>query len=200
MEYALKLFPALRNRMPHPFLAELNRSSKMSPDSFDKEYVQWQRGPLTETTMSLMKSWVDTLLVHDNIWLKLVFHGMSGIGWQAKPHEELATYFEYIKAREDKLWVATFGDVTKYMRERMNAEVKVMEKENQMIVSLTHSLDKTLYSLPLTLKTYVSANLKNVAVKQGNNAQQIKILNDDKGRFILYQALPNKENIAISGK
>ncbi|MBA2563318.1 MAG: polysaccharide deacetylase family protein [Chitinophagaceae bacterium] len=200
MEYALKLFPALRNRMPHPFLEELNRSNKMSPGSFDKEYVQWQRGPLTETPMSVMKSWVDTLLVHENIWLTLVFHGVSGIGWQAKPHEELATYFQYIKDNEDKLWVGTFGDVTKYMRERMNAEVKVTEKENQMIVSLTHSLDKTLYSLPLTLKTYILPNWKNITVKQNNNSQEVKILNDDKGKFILYQASPNKGSIVISGK
>lgn len=60
MEYALPMFPALRNRMPHPFLEELNRSSNTSPGVAKKEYVQWQRGALTDTPMELMKSWVDT--------------------------------------------------------------------------------------------------------------------------------------------
>lgn len=97
MEYAYELFPALRNRMPHSYLEELNRGNKTAPGSYDKEYVQWQRGPLSDTPMELMKSWVDTLLVHDNIWLTLVFHGVDDIGWQGIPYQELATYFEYIK-------------------------------------------------------------------------------------------------------
>ena len=33
---------------------------------------------------------------------------------------ELKEYFGYIKSQEDKLWVATFQDVAKYMRERMH--------------------------------------------------------------------------------
>src|SRR5690606_5764448 len=74
MEYAHKIYPALRNRMPEPYLEELNRSSRKQPGSFDKEYVQWQRGATTKTPMPLMKSWVDTTAVHDNIWLVLVIH------------------------------------------------------------------------------------------------------------------------------
>ncbi|MEZ4931439.1 MAG: hypothetical protein R2788_04810 [Saprospiraceae bacterium] len=27
----------------------------------------------------VMKSWVDTCLAHDNIWLVLVFHGVDGL-------------------------------------------------------------------------------------------------------------------------
>ena len=128
MEYALKVYPALRNRMPEPFLEELNRWNSMDPGASQKEYVQWQRGPLTATPMELMKSWIDTLVVHDNIWLVLVFHGVDGIGWEAKPKEELEEYFQYIKEREDHLWVATFKDVTRYIRERMDGKVHTLTK------------------------------------------------------------------------
>src|SRR5665647_810020 len=108
--------------MPEPFMKEINRGYKDEPGNSDKEYVQWQRGPVTKTPLSLMKSWVDTLLAHDNIWLVLVFHGIDTIGWEPINHEELAEYFQYIKDKEDNLWVATFKDVTKYMRERMAAK------------------------------------------------------------------------------
>ena len=197
MEYAYKVHPALRNRMPEPFLEELNRGSKMTPGTSDKEYVQWQRGPLAKTTMELMKSWVDTLMVRDNVWLVLTFHGVDGIGWEAKPHEELAEYFRYMKEREDKLWVAPFRDVTKYMRERMAAKINVKEKGDEIVINLEHSLDKNLYNMPLTLKTYVPADWNEVTVNQGGKTISAKTTTDDKGAYVLYQVMPNGGEIVL---
>jgi hypothetical protein len=199
MDYALKIYPALRNRMPESYLEEINRGSKMQPGTKGKEYVQWQRGATTKTPLPLMKSWVDTTASHDNFWLVLVFHGVDNVGWEALPHELLEDYFRYIKAREEKLWVATFADVTKYMRERMNANVKVSEKEGKTVVSLQHTLDKTMYNLPLTLKSYVSSSWKTVRVTQGSNEQKVQPKQDKKGMYILYQARPNAEPVELSG-
>lgn len=198
MEYAHQIFPALRNRMPHPYLAELNRASDEDPRMADKEYVQWQRGPLSDTLMEEMKSWVDTSLEKDNIWLVLVFHGVEGIGWEPLSEKELKEYFKYIKQHEDQLWVATFKDVTKYIRERQNADLKIEQKENQITVDLTHSLDRDLYQLPLTLKTYVPAGWTNVSVEQDGETQQIQTLKDKGGTYARYQAQPNSEVVVLS--
>ncbi len=67
MEYAHQIYPALRNRMPEPWLEEINRGSKVQPGGSGKEYVQWQRGPLSRIGIEEMKSWVDTVMKHDNI-------------------------------------------------------------------------------------------------------------------------------------
>src|SRR5258708_20676721 len=140
MSYAHQVYPALRNRMPEPFLEELNRGSAKTPGAFKKEYVQWQRGPLQKTTMQTMKSWVDTVLVHDNVWLCLTFHGVDGIGWEGKPHAKLAAYFKYMKEREDRPWVAPFRERTQYMRERMSAKNDATEKGERIRVTLDPSL------------------------------------------------------------
>lgn len=94
--------------------------------------------------------------------------------------------------------MATFADVTKYMRERMNATVETEEKEDTLLVSLAHSLDKKWYKTPLTLKTYISADWDSVKIKQGEEEQDVQVLNDDEGRYILYQALPNAEPVELS--
>ena len=198
MEYAYKIHPALRNRMPESWLEELNRGSKKQPGTTGKEYVQWQRGPLTKTPMDLMKSWVDTLLVHDNFWLVLTFHGVDGIGWEAKPSSEHKEYFSFMKEKERQLWIATFRDVTKYMRQRMNAKLNVDKPENKIIINLDHSLDKNMYNLPLTLKTYIDQGWKNVTIKQEGKLIQSQTATDDKGSYILYQALANGQPIEIS--
>jgi len=39
MEYAYKIYPALRNRMPEPFLEEISRSNRNYQDSFTDDEV-----------------------------------------------------------------------------------------------------------------------------------------------------------------
>ncbi|MBI5009948.1 MAG: polysaccharide deacetylase family protein [Bacteroidia bacterium] len=198
MEYAHKIYPALRNRMPEPFLEELNRSSRKSPVKSDTEYVQWQRGATTKTPLPMMKAWVDTTATMKNIWLVLVIHGIDGIGWEALTSESVDEYFQYIKSKENELWVATFADAAKYIRERMNAGIKTSEGNGKIIVELTHSLDRSMYDLPLTLKTYVKRSWKEVSVQQGENSVKLKTEKDEKGTYVMYQAGPNKTAIEIS--
>lgn len=194
MEYAHKIYPALRNRMPADYLEELNRSSKKQPGASDKEYVQWQRGPLTKTPLNDMKGWIDTCLVHDNIWLVLVFHGVDEFGWEAKTEEELRDYFNYISAREDQLWVATFADVTKYIRERKGSKISANIREDTINVSLISDLDPQIYNVPLTLKIYLPDNWTSVT----DGEQQVYFATIDSiGKYILYDSSPSEKVIQL---
>jgi len=199
MQIAYHYYPAFRNRMPEPWLKEIDRASRKTPFPTDKDYVQWQRGATTKTPLPLMKSWVDTAYDRKDTWLVLVFHGVDSLGYEALNHQLLDEYFQYIKGKQDKLWVATFGDATKYMREREAAKVNAEQKSRIITVTLTHSLDKSMYDLPLTLKTYVPASWKTVTVQQGKHSHKLKVLPDAQGRYVLYQAEPNGGGIILSG-
>lgn len=198
MEYAYELFPALRNRMPHPWLEELNRASDEDPRAYDTEYVQWQRGALSDTPMQTMKGWVDTALGEDNIWLVLVFHGVEGIGWEPLSEEELREYYGYMADASDELWIATFKDVTQYIRERMSAEVTSSREGDRISITLEHSLDPDLYSDPLTLKTYIPDGWNTVSVQQGNQTRTIEAGEDAQGKYVQYDAKPNDEPVVLS--
>lgn len=197
LRYALARYPASRNRMPEPFLEELSRSSEKDPGASSKEYIQWQRGALTKTPMTLMKSWVDTVAAHDNMWLVLVFHGVDGVGWEPTTGAELAEYFSYIKSKDDRVWAATFGDVTKYMRERMRSTVQTSRNGGVIEVILRHDLADKRYDLPLTLKTYVPAAWITVEVRQGTGFTRSPVLRDGRGSYALYQARPNAEAVRL---
>lgn len=197
MQIAYKIYPALRNRMPEPFLKEIDRGSHKMPHPADKDYVQWQRGPLHNTPLSLMESWVDTAAANKDMWLVLVFHGIDSLGWEWTPIPKLEEYFNYIKARESQLWIATFGDATRYMREREAAKVHAEQKDGSIIVSLSHPLDNSMYYLPLTLKTYVPDAWRNVTVTQASVKQRPVLHQDEKGRYVLYQAKPNSATVIL---
>ena len=197
MEFAYKTYPALRNRMPEPFLAELDRSSHLDPGAQHKEYVQWQRGALTATPMNLMNSWIDTCTSKDNIWLVLVFHGVEGIGWEPLKREVLVSYFSYLHSRENKLWVATFGDVSRYMRERMASGVITKKGKDRLEIRVTNPLGKD-YDIPLTLKTYVAESRVAFNVRQGIHTINFHEGTDDKGSYIIYSINPNGEAVHLT--
>ena len=117
----------------------------------------WQRGALTGRPCR--DQVVDR---HDrharNIWLALVFHGVDGIGWKPTTGAELREYFGYIESKQDKLWVATFQDVAKYMRERMHGNVASYRDGDVISVVLRDDLTDLSYDIPLTLKTFVPSD------------------------------------------
>jgi len=200
MKIAYKIYPALRNRMPEPWLKEIDRASHETPGNTTKDYIQWQRGATTKTPLPLMQQWVDTTVEKGNTWLVLVFHGVDGLGYEALSHTLLNDYFQYIKTNQDKLWIATFGDVTKYMRECEKAKVVTGEKAGKITINLTQSLDKAMYDIPLTLKTYVAPDWKHVWVWQGKRMQRVDAASDAKGTYVLYQAYPNTVEVTLAGK
>lgn len=182
MEYAHEVYPSLRNRMPEVWLEEINRGSKKLPGESSKEYIQWQRGPQSHHSLKEMKSWVDTVMNHDNVWLVLVIHGVENLGWEPKTKVELTGYFSYMKANEDQLWIETFRDVTKYIRARQNTELKSTFEKDQINIVLNSTLDPKIYSVPLTIKTYIPNEWKQAFA---NGKESLPIQEDSKGNFVL---------------
>ncbi|MEF8795968.1 MAG: polysaccharide deacetylase family protein, partial [Salinivenus sp.] len=199
MSYGLEMFPALRNRMPAPYYTEIPRGSEVQPGTTRTAYTIWQRGPLSDTPMTEMKRWVDVTQQNDHIWLVLVFHGIEGIGWEPTSRTELAEYLDYIDARTDDLWVATYKDGTKYVRERMNATVSTSVEADTIAVELTHSLGAR-YDLPLTLQTYVPSSWSRVQLRQEGTEQALEVRTDDGGTYVQYQARPNGAPVRLTAR
>lgn len=189
MSYGLEMFPALRNRMPAPYFTEIPRGSAVQPGTTDTAYTIWQRGPLSDTPMAEMKRWVDVTQRNDHVWLVLVFHGIEGIGWEPISRAELTEYLDYIGARTDDLWVTTYRDGTKYVRERMDATVSTSVEEGRITVDLTHSLGPR-YDLPLTLETDVPSTWSRVRLRQGSTEDTLEVRSDERGPYVQYPARP----------
>ncbi len=196
--FGLRTYQALRNWMPEPYLTEINRGDRQNPLDATTDYVQWQRGPLTKTPMSLMKSWVDTAVRSDNIWLVLVFHGIEGVGWEPLSGAEIKEYFSFIKENDQNAWVATFQDVAKYMRERESSSVRSKLDGSSVVVKLSGTLDRSTYDLPLTLKTRVPSSWGAVKVLQGKKAVTVQAHADGQDKYAVYQAVPDGTTILLS--
>ncbi|MCA6075113.1 polysaccharide deacetylase family protein [Fulvivirga sedimenti] len=198
MSYAYDIYPALRNRMPEPYLEELNRSSDKSPLDSDEEYVQWQRGALTRHSVDDMKGWVNTALSGSGVWLVLVFHGVDQFGWEPKTGEELDQYFSFVNDQRDSLWVDTFGNVTKYIRERKNTVIETKSEDNRISIRLSTELDPESYNVPVTLKTYIPESWTKISITDptGKNIQAI-FKDDANGKYVLFNVIPSAGELVL---
>jgi hypothetical protein len=144
-----------------------------------------------------MKRWVDVTEREDHVWLVLVFHGIEGIGWEPKSEAEMVEYLDYIDARTDDLWVATYRDGVKYVRERMATSVSTTAEEGALTVRLTHTLSDR-YDLPLTLRTAVPASWSTVQVTQGDRQVTVDRREGSEEGYVQYRARPNAGPVRLS--
>jgi hypothetical protein len=103
-----------------------------------------------------------------------------------------------MKSKEASLWIATFQDVTKYMRERAHGEVRSYQDGDALSVVLRDDLTELSYDLPLTLKTYVPIDWRVVEVRQGKHTTHAEVIRDQGRGYVLYQAVTNAEVIRLT--
>jgi hypothetical protein len=183
-------FALTRNWVTDEFIEGFLRDDRRDPTTSTRDYVQWQRGPLSRTTMETMKGWVDTSIGH-GIWLVLVFHGIEGIGYEALTTDNMRTYLDYIKEHERHLWIATFQDGAKYARERVNSTVRTKLSGETIEVSVTHSLKPDTYDLPLTARTTIPADWRLVRLRQGEDVRWLAVHREAGAPYVLYRIAPN---------
>jgi peptidoglycan/xylan/chitin deacetylase (PgdA/CDA1 family) len=197
LDYVYPKFPFVRNGLTDSFIKEILRGDQQEPVSGDKEYVQWQRGPLSKTSIDEMKSWIDKT-IKNKVWLVLVFHGVEGIGWEALPKEKLKEYYDYIKANENNLWIAAFQDAYKYIRERMYTKVASNESDGKIVITLKSNLDRKIYNLPVTLRTIVPGEWNSVRIQVNGKSSNLNVKKNEGQFFIQFQAVPDGSKIIIS--
>lgn len=96
------------------------------------------------------------------------------------------------------MWVATFSDVAKYMRERMASTISTTEDNNTIVINIKDSLDKKVYDVPLTLKSYIPSQWKQV-VLQGSKSRELQLMKDEKGSYVKFDADRSNETMKLTG-
>ena len=94
--------------------------------------------------------------------------------------------------------MATFQDVTKYMREQKHSTVHTFQRGNVIEVVLEDDLKQECYDLPLTLKTDVPPEWTVAEVRQRNRTERVKVVRDKGKGYAMYQAVPNAGVVTLA--
>ena len=100
----------------------------------------------------------------------------------------------------NNIWEATFGNVTRYIKERDNFYSNIVSSTNNQIVISTAigTLDTSIYNYPLTVDVAVPQYWKQVTITQGNSSATDSVFYNGTDYVVRAHIVPGKENIVLS--
>lgn len=133
-------------------------------------------------------------------WCVLLIHGIDNDGgYSPLPSTTMRASLEYLNARKDKFWVATFGNVVRYIRER-NA-VSVTESSNQdtrITLQVTDTLDDAIHNYPITIRRPLPQNWSSAYVSQSGRLVNTRIVEIDSKKYVMFDVVPDGGDVVLS--
>lgn len=129
-------------------------------------------------------------------WGSVHFHQINTTKVQNTTDE----FFNYLKQKEDKLWLATFVDVAKYAQEYATHTVKVTKNNTTEIAfTLKDEMQNEIYNYPLTVKVRIPNNWIKIDATQNGNLIPQKIITYNHNQYALVKAIPDRGKILLKG-
>ena len=100
------------------------------------------------------------------------------------------TYLDYLKRKN--LWIGPVGAAVKYIKERGSSTISVLSSSSdQIVLSLTDTLDDTIYNQPLTIRSEVPSGWTTVRIQQGGSDIALPSALEGSTRVVYYNAVPD---------
>ncbi|MBP5609760.1 MAG: hypothetical protein J6X72_00265 [Clostridia bacterium] len=158
------------------------------------------------------KSWIDQA-VQQGGWLIVMCHGIEGPNAKGTSPLEITeaaadAFFayagEYVERGE--LWSATFGDATKYVRERQNTTVFERYANGTVYVDMTISrttadskvLAEEIFNHPLTVEVRVPADWNTVSYRTAGGTATASVYSRDGARFAMVDLVPGADGATVT--
>jgi peptidoglycan/xylan/chitin deacetylase (PgdA/CDA1 family) len=133
-------------------------------------------------------------------WGTLLIHGIDDEGgYNPVRSSMLKTHFDYLQTKESQLWIATFADVARYIRERQSLTLKqVRRTDDSIVVRLADTLPDATYNVPLTLQRPLPDGWKAWFVTQNGRTLKDSLVIVNSKRSVMFDAIPDGGDIVLS--
>jgi len=131
-------------------------------------------------------------------WAVYLFHGMNTDGKAA-----FITLLDYLQTNDSEFWVATYPEAAQYIHARNNATISGTNLNNKITVSNSIDLSglnanvQGLVEEPLTFKTKIPSTWTSPTITQNGQPLTYSIVTNANGRFAIYDAFPDGNDIEI---
>lgn len=110
----------------------------------------------SDNPIKMRESWIEHTIANRK-WLIEMWHNVSddlSKGYQTISINEAKQHIEFIKSREDDIWIASLTNATKYIKEKKCAVAKAWVSEGMIgcYVELSGDIDKDVFDQELTVK------------------------------------------------
>ena len=150
-------------------------------------------------TAEKAKSLVDKALA-DKAWMVPMLHGIVEDGVKApfpiRP-AVLEENLKYLQTLKSRIWVDTFGNVGRYVKERDAAVLTAKRDGNHAVFTLTTGLDASLFCVPLTVVIDHVKATSALAKREGISAPLPSVVQAER---ILVEVVPGAGPVTVTWK
>lgn len=133
-------------------------------------------------------------------WCVLLLHGVDNDGgWSSVSSTVLREDLEFLKANQDKFWVATFANVARYIKERNAVSVAELSNQDSIItLQVTDSLPDSIYNCPITLRRPLPENWQAARVLQNSQPVETQMVEINSTKYVMFDVVPDAGEIVLS--
>ena len=133
-------------------------------------------------------------------WCVFLIHSIDNDGGYSPTQSTvLRSHLDYMKQHSDRFWIAPFGDVVRYIRERNAVTVReISKKKTSITVQVSDNLENSVYNYPVTIRRALPKTWKSAAVMQNGQKVKTEILKKGALNYITFDAVPDSGEIIIS--
>ena len=133
-------------------------------------------------------------------WCVFLIHSIDNDGGYSPTQSAvLRSHLDYMKLHSDRFWVATFGDVVRYIRERNAVTIQeVSNKKTSITIQVSDKLDNLVYNYPVTVRRPLPKHWKSATITQNGQKVKTKISRKGKEKYIMFDIVPDTGEIIIS--
>lgn len=136
-----------------------------------------------------------------NGWSVYCFHGI-GSDWHDYATIDINAmkdHLDYLDENRDKIWIETFGSVTRYIKERDAANIEVESStDDSIVISVTDDLPDSIFNYPLTIRRPVPEGWATIIVTQGDFDTEDSVVTQDGEEYVMFKAIPDSDNVVIT--
>jgi len=135
-----------------------------------------------------------------NGWCVFLIHGIDNDGgYSPTQSAELRLHLAYMKQQGKRFWIATFGDVVRYIRERNATEIQELSNTKSTIsLQVTDNLDNAVYNCPLTVRRVLPTGWNAAGITQNGKKIEAKISKKGKLKYLTFDVVPDNGKIVIT--
>ncbi|MGD8779397.1 MAG: polysaccharide deacetylase family protein [Ignavibacteria bacterium] len=132
-------------------------------------------------------------------WCVFLLHGIDNDGgYSSLSSDTLRKSLDYLKANEDRFWVATFANVAGYIKERNSVSVsETSSTEDSITVEVTDDLDNEYFNYPVTIRRPLPDGWT-YAVAQNNEDLTVEVVETDSINYIMFDVIPDNGEIILT--
>jgi hypothetical protein len=150
-------------------------------------------------TLAAITAYIDSAATAGG-WGVFTTHGIdSDGGYSPISSTILNQSLQYLDARRNIFWQATFLNVTKYIKERNDVSVSETSNTGDIIALLvTDTLSNTIYNYPLTIRRPLPDGWTGAIVKQNNVDVNASVVTVGETQYVMFDVVPDGGDVMLT--